>query len=501
MQIMTSASNDRFDEQLHAASIETLERRIMEMACERTGARSGAIFLWDPKEKALALEFHVVDGVVVNLPGMLVRHRKDGRPNGIALCAFDSGRPYLCPDTSTDPNYATYFLEVRSIAAVPIPYQGRAIGVLSVSAKEPGAFCAEHVQELEALAASSAKFLRRAQLARAERQDGGRRPYLVKGLSPQWLDVERRIERISATNAPVLVCGESGTGKELVAHAIHFNSARASGPFVAVNCAAIPETLLESVLFGHVRGAFTGATFTKVGEFRKAAGGTLFLDEVGELPMALQPKVLRAVEQGEIQPLGSNDAPLRVDVRLICATNRDLAGMVREGRFRDDLFYRIGVVAIELPPLRSYRNNIPVLSQVFLRQAAQEHRKPAQRLSPAALQALDAYEFPGNVRELRNAIEHAVILSNGDELQPVAGAADAGEVREAGPGYGARTAEPTLAELRESWIAPAERRHLMGLLESCRGSVRLAAQRAGVNVVTMYRLLKKRGITPRRAYD
>jgi len=511
MQQQMPESNDRFDEQLHAASIETLERRIMELALERTGARSGALFLWDAKAKALAVEFHIVDGVIVNIPGMLLHHRRDGRPNGIALWVFDHHRPYLCRDTSTDPNYAPYFLDVLSIAAVPIPYQDRPIGVLSVSARERDAFSDAHVHELEALAASSAKFLRRAQLARTGRQDGGR-PFLVKGLSAEWLEVERCIERISATDAPVLVCGESGTGKELVAHAIHFNSSRAGRPFVAVNCAAIPETLLESVLFGHLRGAFTGATFTKLGEFRKAEGGTLFLDEVGELPMTLQPKVLRAVEQGEILPLGSNEAPARVNVRLICATNRDLAAMVREGRFRDDLYYRIGVVTVELPPLRSYKTNIPVLSQVFLRQAAKTHGKPVQRFSSAALAALAVYDFPGNVRELRNAIEHAVILSSGEELGPAdlprsmrpAAAPDAAAAvllaRETGPVYGERPAGRTLAELRESWVAPAERRHLLELLEQCRGSVRLAARRAGINVVTMYRLLKKRGIAVRRAY-
>jgi transcriptional regulator with GAF, ATPase, and Fis domain len=526
MQRDMPASNERFDEQLHETGIETLERRIMELALERTGTQSGAIFLWDPKAKALAVEFHVVDGVVVNLPGMLLRHRRDGRPNGIALWVFENNRPHLCPDTRTDPHYAPYFLDVRSIAAVPIPYQDRPIGVLSVSAREPASFSDDHVHELEALAASSAKFLRRAQLARAGRQDGGR-PFLVKGLSPQWLEVERSIERISATDAPVLVTGESGTGKELVAHAIHFNSARAGRPFVAVNCAAIPETLLESVLFGHVRGAFTGASFTKVGEFRKAEGGTLFLDEVGELPMTLQPKVLRAVEQGEVLPLGSNEAPARVDVRLICATNRDLPGMVRQGRFRDDLYYRIGVVTVELPPLRSYKTNIPVLSQVFLRQAAKTHGKPVQRLSPQALEALAAYDFPGNVRELRNAIEHAVILSAGEDLLPAdlprsmrpsspsssvsaspsppvpGGAAVA---REAPPAYGQSPPAPagpaprTLAQLRETWLAPAERRYLLELLEQCRGSVREAARRADVNVVTMYRLLKKRGIAVRRAF-
>src|SRR5262249_54392664 len=160
----------------------------------------------------------------------------------------------------------------------------------------------------------------------------------------------------------------------------HFNSRRAAQPFVSVNCAALPESLLESLLFGHVRGAFTGASFDKLGELQKADGGTLFLDELGELPMALQPKLLRAVEYGEVQPRGSTAAPARVDVRLVCATNRDLPRLVREGRFRDDLFYRVGVVTVELPPLRSYKHNLEVMAQIFRERACERHNKEVPHL-------------------------------------------------------------------------------------------------------------------------
>ncbi|MGZ3476458.1 MAG: sigma 54-interacting transcriptional regulator, partial [Polyangiales bacterium] len=299
------------DAALHATDVEGLERKIMALACEQTDARDGAIFLWDPKAKGLAVDFHVVDSVVVTLPGAILRRRHDGRANGIALACYDAGEPYLCADTARDPNYARYFLDVESVLAVPIPWQGRPIGVLSVSSHRRNAFERAHVQALSKLAAASAKFLRRAQLARATREATGR-PYFIKGLSPQWLEVETRIEQVSATDAPVLVHGESGTGKDLVSRAIHFNSKRAQKPYVTVNCAAIPETMLESVLFGHVRGAFTGASFDKIGEFQKADGGTLFLDELGELPLALQAKVLRAIEQGEVTPLGSNKPPERV---------------------------------------------------------------------------------------------------------------------------------------------------------------------------------------------
>ncbi len=479
------------DEALHAAEMESLERRIMELALERTGARSGAVFLWDEDEGGLAVAFHVAEGVFVNLSHTVVRRRDDGRPNGIAWWVHRTNAPYLCNDTAADPHYAPYFLDVGAVAGVPIPYQRRSIGVLTVSSHEGGAFTDEHVAELQAVARSAAKFLRRAQLARASGRHG--RVLLIKGLSAGWLEVERQLERAAPTDAPVLLQGESGTGKELLANAIHFNSRRARKPFVVVNCAAIPETLLESTLFGHVRGAFTGASFKKIGEFEKADGGTLFLDEVGELPPALQPKVLRAVEVGELQPLGSNDPPRKVDVRLVCATNRELPEMVREGRFREDLYYRLSLITMRLPSLRDYRHNLPILAHVYLHQAAARHGKEVTRLSPAAASLLEAHTWPGNVRELRNTLEHAVIMAAGEAVEPedlpAPLRAPATPPAAPSPGEGR-----TLAELREQWLAPRETRYLTELLRACDGRVQEAARRAGVNRVTLYRLLRKRGL-------
>jgi len=485
--------NNGTDEILHRTDVERLERRIMELAQERTGARNGALFLWDSKKKGLLVGFHVVEGLVVSLPQRIIKARQDGRPNGIALHVMDTGEPHVANDTEQDPHYAPYFLPVRSIAAVPIVYQRRPVGVLTVSSREPGAFGPTHVSELEALAASAAKFLRRAQLHRASVADHGR-PFLIKGLSPEWLEVERRMELVSQTDAPVLVHGESGTGKELVAHAIHFNSRRAAAPMVIVNCAAIPETMLESTLFGHVRGAFTGASYDKIGELRKAHGGTLFLDEIGELPMPLQPKVLRAVELGEVQPIGSNRPPERVDVRLVCATHRDLPAMVGAGRFRDDLYYRLAVMRIDVPALRTYRDNIEVLAHVFRQQAVERHGRQASRIAPEALALLSAYDYPGNVRELRNAIEHAVILAPGEELraedlpEPIRGRRAPAEPAKAPP------ARRTLREMREIWLEPLETAYLRDLLEETGGHVRRAAELARVDPVTMYRLLAARGL-------
>ncbi len=481
------------EQALAEARPEAIEREVVAAALAATGATIGALFVWDKKARGLVLSHHRVEGLDVTLPDRVIR--SDDRP-GIAGWAFEHDAPYLCRDSASDPHYTRYLLDVRAIAAAPVRWQQKPIGVITVASRaEP--LGKDALKTLGELAAAAARFVRRVQADRQSREETGR-PFLIGGLSPEWREVERRIELASPTRAPILLRGESGTGKDLVARAIHGASRRADRPFVTVNCAAIPETLLESILFGHVRGAFTGATTEKIGEFQKADGGTLFLDEVGELPVALQAKVLRAVEQGEVQPLGSNAAPLRVDVRLVAATNRDLEAMVADGRFRDDLYYRLGVMTLELPPLRRYKEQLEVMASVFVEEAALRHGKVAPRLSPAAMARLAAYDFPGNVRELRNAIEHAVILATGPELSPD----DLPRpFQAAAPRKPTRPARPKLAALREQWLAPLERRYLIELLAEHRGQVRAAATAAGVDPVTLYRLLRKRGVALRRVVD
>lgn len=484
---MDSAAINR---RLHdAEDRESLYREIMAIALSEADAENGALFVWDESLQGLTIAHHFVRGMTVTIPDMVV---KRDRP-GIALWVYDRNRSYLCSDTADDPNYTRYLQDVRSIAAVPIRYQRRAIAVISVSSVEAQSFGEEQQARLENLAKAAAKFLRRAQLDQSSVERTGR-PFMIKGLSSDWLEVERRIEHAAPTNAPVLIHGESGTGKDLVASAIHFNSARADKPLVTVNCAAIPDTMIESILFGHVKGAFTGASFHKIGEFTKADGGTLFLDEVGELPLLLQAKVLRAVEQGEVQALGSNQAPERVDVRLLCATNRNLERMAEDGSFRADLYYRLSVMTLDLPPLRRYKeDNLDVLAHVFLQQAAQKHSLPVPTISTSAMSVLQNYQYPGNVRELKNAIEHAVIMA-GAEIE----ASDLPkrfQVRDRSTKESnASSSTQSLEELREEWLAPLERRYLENLLAGCEGNVRKAAQIAGVNHVTMYRLLKKRGL-------
>lgn len=234
------------------------------------------------------------------------------------------------------------------------------------------------------------------------------------GKSTGLKGVTELIEKIADTNTTVLIQGESGTGKELVARALHFNSRRAGHPFLAVNCGAIPEDLLESELFGHSKGAFTGAVNDKAGLFRAASGGTVFLDEIAELPLALQSKLLRAIQEREVTPVGTSTT-VKFDARIVAATNRDLEKEVNDGRFREDLFYRLNVVEIDLPSLRERTEDIPLLARYFSGRTARGQNLPEKPITIPAMEALTAYAWPGNIRELENAVERAFILS-GDEI-------------------------------------------------------------------------------------
>jgi DNA-binding NtrC family response regulator len=236
--------------------------------------------------------------------------------------------------------------------------------------------------------------------------------YGIIGRSRAMEEVIRRAELVAETKSTVLITGETGTGKELVARAIHDRSAQRGMPLIKVNCAAIPETLLESELFGHVRGAFTGATTTKKGKFALADGGTIFLDEIGTMNPTLQSKLLRVLQDRELEPLGSERSE-KIDVRVIAATNRDLRQMVADGKFQEDLFYRLNVIPIEIPPLRERREDIPALVEHFLRKHAQRTGRRVERIDDGVLAGLQQYDWPGNVRELENAIERAVVLTPG----------------------------------------------------------------------------------------
>jgi two-component system response regulator PilR (NtrC family) len=314
------------------------------------------------------------------------------------------------------------------------------------------------------------------------------------GDSARMQQLRATIAKLARSQAPVYIAGESGVGKELVARLIHEQGARSNGPFVPVNCGAIPAELMESELFGHRKGAFTGAHADKEGLFQNANGGTLFLDEVAELPLHLQVKLLRVIQEKSVRPVGAN-SELPLDVRILSATHKNLAALVEEGRFRHDLYYRINVIELPVPPLRERRDDIPLIATAILQRLAAELGETALSLSDAALAALGEYSFPGNVRELENILERAMALCDGDriELDDLALPAPGPAVREserATAGSGAATPDPTTAALPDA-LERIERETIQKALESCRYNKTKAAAQLGITFRALRYKLKK----------
>jgi DNA-binding NtrC family response regulator len=296
--------------------------------------------------------------------------------------------------------------------------------------------------------------------------------------SPAMKRVVALVERLAEADATVLIQGESGTGKELVARALHATSPRSAQPFVAVNCAAVPEALIESELLGYEKGAFTGAAHRKPGKFELADGGTLFLDEVGELAPGVQPKLLRVLQEHEIERLGGV-RPVRIDVRVVAATNRDLRALVRAGQFREDLYYRLNVVTIDLPPLRARPEDLGPLAERFLRLHAGTGGKRVEGFSAPALALMRRYRWPGNVRELEHAVQRAVIFAAGPEITPADLELPADE--------GARPVPPT----GEATLDELERQQILAALERCGGNRTAAAAALGIDRTTLHRKLNR----------
>jgi len=305
------------------------------------------------------------------------------------------------------------------------------------------------------------------------------------GCSKAWLDILRLVETVAPTDSTVLIQGESGTGKEVIARYIHELSARVEGPFLSINCGALPESLLESELFGHVKGSFTGAVRDKLGLFGAASKGTFFLDEIGETTPATQVKLLRALQHREVIPVGSTDA-VPVDTRVVAATNRDLDEEIRAGNFRSDLYYRLNVIALHLPPLRQRQEDIPLLAEHFLHRIAVARNETPKRLTAAATPVLLEYAWPGNVRELENALERSVILTPGEEID-VDSLPERVTERRAEPLVSTRTPpNPTLEAV--------ERAYIMWVLQSEGGNKSRAAEVLGIDPSTLYRKLSRYGL-------
>jgi len=313
----------------------------------------------------------------------------------------------------------------------------------------------------------------------------------ILGRDPRMLKVFEMISSVADTRATVLVTGESGTGKSMIARAIHRRSGRVKGPFVEVACGALPETLLESELFGHVAGAFTGAAGEKMGKFLQADGGTIFLDEISTASPAMQVKLLRVLQELKFEQVGGTKT-FEVDVRVVLATNEDLSRAVAEGRFRQDLYYRVNVINIELPPLRSRASDIPTLAHSFLEQVREDSRREVTGFADDALATLERYQWPGNVRELQNVVERAVLLGKG----PVITVADLPvEVRGSGPVIvSAPVGQKTLKEALEG----PERQIIREVLESNGWNRNATADQLGINRTTLYKKMKRLGLEDSR---
>jgi DNA-binding NtrC family response regulator len=315
-------------------------------------------------------------------------------------------------------------------------------------------------------------------------------PGNIVGASPPMQRVFEVVEQVAPSRATVLITGESGTGKELVANAIHQRSTRAAGPFIKLHCAALAESLLESELFGHERGSFTGALTRKDGRFQLADGGTLFLDEIGEISPAIQVKLLRFLQEHELERVGGTQT-IRVDVRVIAATNRNLTEEVAKGRFREDLFYRLNVVALEMPPLRDRRSDIPMLARFFLDRYAKENDKAIEGFSSEALEVLASYDWPGNVRELENAIERAVVLTNGSHI----------DGRTLPPTVRPKAVVPGMPAIPGATMAELERYAILETLKATGGSTSKAADILGISVRTIQYRLHQYNEAPRSDVD
>ena len=325
---------------------------------------------------------------------------------------------------------------------------------------------------------------------REQLTSGSRRGRLIAS-SRAMQEVLRLIDRVGPTDSTVLVLGESGTGKELIAEAIHAGSQRRDRPFVKLNCAAIPETLLESELFGHEKGAFTGAVGRKLGKFEQADGGTLLLDEIGDMSLATQAKILRALQERELQRVGGSET-IRVDVRILASTNKDLERSVKDGTFRDDLYFRLNVVTIQVPPLRDRRDEIPELSDAFLAEANARLNGSITRIAPDALAALMEYGWPGNVRELRNMIERAVVVNDGDSLALTSFPPPIRPVEPPANGGGRWDALQHLT--LDEKVAQLERAFVVDALARAGGVQAAAARLLGVTERSVWHLVKKHRI-------
>jgi formate hydrogenlyase transcriptional activator len=499
---------------------------VLDAAERMFDARSGWVLLHEPEaEELVTVLFRGPDG------DSYAEARVPVASRAVSAIAFRERQPLFVPDVHEEERWynpsKVHRAHLGTVFTVPLVYQDNAVGVLGLdsprfSGDQPPT--AEDIARLQAIAAQAAIGIRNARTYTAVEQDRARLRRLleerrqlrstVDGLRQQMRDAHGKdcpvgtsqvfrealaqVELVAPADTTVLLVGETGTGKELVARTIHEASRRHGQPFVAVNCAAIPESLIESELFGHEKGAFTGALMRKPGRFELADRGTMLLDEVGDLPAQAQAKLLRVLQEREVQRVGATK-PVPINVRVIAATNRDLEACIESGTFRPDLFYRLSVFPIHLPPLRQRREDIPVLARHFVEVFSRQQHKPVPELAPGVLDQLVGYDWPGNIRELQNVIERAVILAKGpritDDLIALRRGADP-----ALPAAVAESPPPSLPEPQPGNVIrffEAERRAIMRALEltgwrisGCGG----AAEVLGLKPTTLHAKMKKLGI-------
>jgi len=427
---------------------------------------------------------------------------------GITGLVVQSGKEIVVPDVSKDPRFlhkteARKQEKGRRVAffCVPIKLEGGTIGALSVDKQSDAKDDFEaDVRLLNIISTMIAQAVKLNKLVESDRQqlrdENVRLRRELKsqfnidnmvGSSNAMKDVYRLIEQVSHSNATVLIRGESGTGKDLVAHAIHYNSLGADKPFVKVNCTALPDTLLESELFGHEKGAFTGAAEKKIGRFERAHGGTIFLDEIGDFSLNLQIKLLRVIQFKEFERVGGTET-IKTKVRIVVATHKDLEAEIKEGVFREDLYYRINVFPIHLPPLRERKDDIMLLADHFLERLAAENNKDISRISTPAIEMLTSYHWPGNARELENCIERAVLLCDGDVIRSEHLPPSLQMVKKTGP-----MAKRSLTEI----IANTERELIVDALKKFDGQQRKAARELGTTERILGYKIKKYNIHPK----
>ncbi len=457
-----------------ARGVAELARELMRVVFDVTPAGVGALLLLEPglEDPVWSLGWQRDTGEATDIPVAAPLALRAFRED-IAILSNESS------DAGSEPP--------PSRLVAPLAGSGESHGVLYLSAPEPRVrFTEDHLQILTAIAALAAPALEIA-IEYDRLRDENRRlreeidiKHDMVGESPRMQTVLRFVAKVAPAQATVLINGESGTGKELVARAIHRNSPRASHPFVAINCAALTQTLLESELFGHEKGAFTGAVALKKGKLEVADSGTVFLDEIGEVPPAIQVKLLRAIQEREFERVGGT-RPVRVDVRVVAATNRDLKAAIAAGKFREDLYYRLNVVSIDLPPLRERKKDIPLLAAHFANKYGARLGRALSGISPEARARLIQYDWPGNVRELENAIERAAVLGSGERILPE----DLPEVLLEAPAPKA-TQEAGFHEA----VRQAKRQILIEAIEQTGGSQTGAARALGINPTYLSRLIR-----------